>query len=293
MGIGRFRMAVAVAGCFIPSLCFGWGWEGHRIVAEIAAGRLDPKAEAAIRALLGDTTLADVANWADEIKSDSSYDWAKPLHYVNVPEGAAYFKMDRDCAKTGCVVSAIMDYQAVLLDEKATAPQRAEALKFLIHFVGDVHQPMHVGRAVDRGGNDVKVEFFYHRTNLHVVWDELLIRHTRKPWREYAKELKRKITPENASRWLRSMDVCDWAMESARLAASHAYQVPKSGELAEDYFDRNIPVVEDRLSVAGVRLAALLNGIFVDRKVTVMMPASAPSSAPAPQEGDKSPTAGR
>lgn len=290
MRVGWLRVAVLTTVSLVPSVCVAWGWEGHRIIAEIAAARLDPKAGEAIRSLLGDQSLADVANWADEIKSDRTYDWAKPLHYVNIPEGGS-FKMDRDCAKTGCVVSAVLDYQAVLLDEKATPARRAEALKFLIHFVGDIHQPMHVGRAKDRGGNDIKVEFFYDRTNLHVVWDELLIRHTRKPWREYVEELRKRITPEKAAQWRRCMDVCEWATESAKLAASHAYQVPKNGELAEEYFDRNIPVVEDRLSAAGVRLAAVLNGIFADRKAAVTAPASAP--APATQKEGEVPVSER
>lgn len=150
------------------------------------------------------------------------------------------------------------------------------ALKFLVHFVGDIHQPMHAGRAVDRGGNDVKVDFFYDRTNLHVVWDELLIRRARSPWREYAAELHRRITPQKAAQWRRNMDVGEWAMESARLAASHAYPVPRDGQLGEAYFDRNRPVVEERLSMAGVRLAAVLNGVFAERRAAATVPASGP-----------------
>ncbi|HOW72183.1 MAG TPA: S1/P1 nuclease [Phycisphaerae bacterium] len=291
MRIGGARVVAAIVVGLVPSLCFAWGGDGHRIIAEIAARQLDPRTEQAIRALLGDKSIVEVANWADEIKSDRSYDWAKALHYVNVPAGTTSFKMDRDCAKSGCVVSAILDYQAVLLDEKAATAQRAEALKFLIHFVGDIHQPLHVGRAVDRGGNDIKVEFFFDRTNLHVVWDELLIRRVRKPWFQYAQELHKRITPERLAQWQRSRDVCAWATESARLAADFAYQVPKDGQIAEEYFDRNIPVVEDRLMAAGVRLAVLLNGICGDRKATATVPASAP--APNAPEGSRPAIAGR
>ena len=117
-----------------------------------------------------------------------------------------------------------------------------------------LHQPLHVSRAKDRGGNDIKVEFFHNSTNLHRVWDSGLIRRAKKPWTEYAAELQVGITPEQLTEW-KSIDPIEWATESYKLALSHAYAVPKDGQLGEAYFERCIPVVEKRLAMAGVRLA--------------------------------------
>ncbi len=252
-----FVLAVAVS-----AACHAWGEDGHRIVGEIAAHHLTPEATAAVAGLLGDKTLADVSNWADEIKSDSSWDWAKPLHYANVQPGEPTFDMERDCPEAGCVVKAIEDYSEVLADTERPAEERVTALKFLVHFVGDIHQPLHVSHARDRGGNDIKVEFFHNRTNLHVVWDSLLILRTNKPWSKYATELRRRITPEMRSRWGKVTDPTMWANESYTLAVDHAYVIPGDGELGQKYFDCSIPIVERRLQSAGVRLAVLLNRVL-------------------------------
>jgi hypothetical protein len=199
--------------------------------------------------------------WADQIKSNPEYDWARHLHYVNVEPGAEEFEMDRDCPEKGCVVSAIIRYTGVLRKQGATPTEKLEALKFVAHFVGDVHQPLHVSHVKDRGGNDINVYFFRDNTNLHRVWDSGIIRHTRKRWSDCAKHLSQSITPQQLEKW-QSTDPVLWATESYKLAVSNAYKVPRNGELGQDYFDRNIPVVEERLRMGGVRLAGLLNDIF-------------------------------
>lgn len=266
----RVKAGIIAIGLLTASTALGWGSDGHRITAQIAVQRLSPQAKAAIDSMLGGKSLPEVANWADEIKSDRSYDWAKPLHYANVAAGATQFDLQRDCPEAGCVVSAIVKYTAILRDEKASTEARIEALKFLVHFVGDIHQPLHVARARDKGGNDIKVEFFYDRTNLHTVWDTLLIRRARKRWTNYARELSEAITQEQADRWRKVTDVSAWATETYQLALNYAYKVPKEGQIGKEYFDRCIPIVNEQLSVAGVRLAALLNSCL-----------AAPTSAPA------------
>jgi len=202
----------------------GWGRDGHRIIGTIATHYLTPEAKAAVTTFLGDQSLADVSTWADEIKSNRAYDWARPLHYANVQPGADGFNLKRDCPKEGCVVSAIIKYAKVLRSQDASPAERTEALKFLIHFVQDIHQPLHVSRARDKGGNDIKVEFFHDRTNLHRLWDSGLIRRTKKPWSAYAAELQQGITPEQLAKW-KSTDPVEWATESYRLTLSHAYGV--------------------------------------------------------------------
>ncbi len=246
------------------SPCFGWGKDGHQITGTIATHYLTPEAKAAIQALLGDQSLADVSTWADEIRSDRAYRWANPLHYSNVKPGEAEFDLSRDCPERGCVVSAINKYTGILSDKDASHAEKTEALKFLIHFVGDIHQPLHVSHAKDKGGNDIKVELFHNLTNLHRLWDSGLIHWTKKQWTDYATELRQGITPEQLAEWSKVTDSSDWATESYKLALSHAYEVPKDGQLSEAYFDRSIPVVDNRLAVAGVRMATMLNAIFAD-----------------------------
>ena len=131
--------------------CFGWGRDGHRIVGEIATHHLPPEAKAGVLALLGDHTLIDVGSWADEVRSQSAYRWSAPLHYANVEPGNEEFNLERDCPEKGCVVSAIIKYTKVRGDRDAGTADRTEALKFLVHFVEDIHQPMHVSHARDRG----------------------------------------------------------------------------------------------------------------------------------------------
>jgi hypothetical protein len=160
--------------------------------------------------------------------------------------------------------SAIHRFIFVLRDPSADRVKKAEALKFLVHFVGDIHQPLHVSYARDKGGNDIKVDFLHDRTDLHTVWDSLLLRHAKQPWRSYAAQLYARITPDRRQKWSASLDPAVWATESFKLAESHAYAIPKTGQLDRSYMDRNLPVIEERLSVAGVRLGALLNAIFTD-----------------------------
>ncbi len=253
------RACCLLAGLAFVYPCYGWGRDGHMIIAYIAAKNLTPEARTEVDDLLGDQSLVQVSNWADEIKSDKSYRWASALHYANVKEGSDSFDLDRDCPEHGCVVSAVIKYESILRDKGAGREQRIEALKFLVHFVGDIHQPMHVSRKRDRGGNDIKVTFFHDRTNLHRVWDTALIRRQKKKWQPYAVELMESISSADRQQWA-SFNPSQWATESYKLAISHAYPIPKSGELGEEYLQRNTPVFEEQLQKAGIRLALLLNG---------------------------------
>jgi hypothetical protein len=256
------RWAVLV-GVAVPSLVFAWGPDGHRIVADIAGRHLTPEAQVQISRLLTPQTLTDVAPWADRVRNKPQYRWTSSLHYANVAPDAETFDYRRDCPEGNCVVGAIVRFTGVLRDPQATDAQKTEALKFLVHFVADLHQPMHVSRARDRGGNDVVVEFFNNRTNLHKVWDNMILERTKKPWQVYANELDGRITQEQRKAWA-TLDPSAWAAESWRLAVSNAYVVPKDGQLGQPYLDTNLPVAERQLQTAGVRLAALLNAIFGD-----------------------------
>lgn len=264
----------------LTSACMAWGGDGHRIVGEIAYRHLTPSAKNGVDDFLDGGSLAQACTWADRIRHDPAYRWARPLHYVNIDPDATAFDMNRDCAPRGCVVSAIQKYGDILSDSAALRTARIEALKFLAHFVGDIHQPLHVGRARDRGGNDIRVSFFHNMTNLHRLWDSGMIRRAHKNWRETAILLDHEITPLQIIDWT-CTDVTIWANESHRLCYAYAYDIPKSGELAEDYFDRCMPVVDRQLAKAGIRLAHMLNKVFVDEST---------GSVDKPKQNEETPT---
>jgi nuclease S1 len=166
--------------------------------------------------------------------------------------------LERDCSDKSCVVEQINLDEAILRDPEATYAAKAETLMFLVHFVGDVHQPLHLGRATDRGGNSIEVHFAGSKTNFHRLWDSGLINHTGLNRDKYLAGLMRlagKMEPG-------SLDPVDWANESLKLAYSNAYAIPKNGKLGDAYYGQNIIVVNQRLAIAGVRLAAVLNDIY-------------------------------
>ncbi len=246
----------------VPSQAFAWGAEGHRIVAEIAEQYLEPATARQVRDLLAldnVTTLADVANWADQIRP-LRRDTA-PWHFVDIPIGANGYDHTRDCPNDDCVVAKIEQFAAELHNRELSPRMRLDALKFVVHFVGDVHQPLHASDNGDRGGNEIKVEFLGHRTNLHAVWDTgILAPAVQGDERAYALRLMRSITPADLARW-RAGSAVDWANESHAVAVRVIYgELPHSpGILSASYEAAALPIVNEQLEMAGVRLAALLN----------------------------------
>lgn len=267
----------------LAAQCAGWGADGHRIAGVIAERFLTPKTKAAIRDLLGDETLAKAGTWADEIRSDRNYDWAKPLHYVNVPRSTESVDPQRDCGQDKCVVAAIERFAKVLKDQNAPRQDRVEALKFLVHFVEDVHQPLHVSYEDDKGGNSVKVTYGGKQSNLHKVWDIDLIDQWigREDWIALAASVSQGVTDESADKWRKTSEPVEWANESLAITKRLYADLPADGQLDKSYYDRNIGIVEERLSAAGVRLAVLLNGIFDPANEPGEKTSDRPTGAPA------------
>lgn len=245
-------LVLALAG--LPAVA--WGERGHRIVAEIAARRVDPRTAAAIAELLDGATLADVSFWADRARETPRYAWTRPLHYVNLPPDAAGYEPARDCPERLCVVAAVERFADELRDADLDRASRAAALRFLVHFVADVHAPLHVALAEDRGGNLIAVRFGGDETNLHRLWDGALIRPGDPVARAAA--LDAGLDEAEVAR-LRDSSPVVWADESWRLAHGHAYAVPADGVVDADYARRASDVIDDRLAAAGIRLAALLD----------------------------------
>lgn len=248
-----------------PTGALAWGDEGHRIAAEIAEQYLEPETARQVRELLAienATTLSQVSTWADEIRGQRRQ--TARWHYVNIPihppaGTPAAYDAARDCPSGDCVVAKIDELSAVLRDKTVPARQRLEALKFIVHLVADIHQPLDCADDGDRGGNDIRVTFLGQQTNLHALWDSgMLAVVGMGDERAYALRLVKSILPARLIQW-RGGTAADWANESygiARLIYGGSHEARALQLFYEEDF---LPVVNVQLEKAGVRLAAMLN----------------------------------
>lgn len=255
--ITSLLLLTALTPTALPSTTAGarWGPEGHRIVALLAYPLLTPTARAKVNALLGGRSMADVANWADHIRR--SRPGTAPLHFVNIPLGATSYDSARDCPGGACIIEAIAHDRRVLADSTASPVARVEALRFLIHFLGDLHQPLHCEDHGDRGGNAVHVTFFGRRTTLHHVWDSGLLSHAGIGQAGLVTELREEERAFDPAR-VDSGTVVEWAEQSHALAVQ-AYQLAARHRLGRAYERDEIGVVDQQLIRAAMRLAAVLN----------------------------------
>ena len=264
-----------------PSLA-AWGPQGHRLVARIAEGRLTPVARQNVRWLLDGIPLADVASWADE--QVDALRQTGPWHYVNIPNAAAGYDRDRDCPRQpntaagaradrwrDCIVDRILYSEQQLTDTTLDRAERATALKFLVHFVGDIHQPFHA-LADGRGGNDVPVTFFgagecgegrRAPCQLHGIWDSGLIGRRRLNDQRYLAALDGVV--QTRAKKGAAGTPAEWARESHDIARSALLRA--NADVGETYYATYIGIVDERLAIAGLRLALVLN-----RSLTVPPP---------------------
>jgi hypothetical protein len=269
----RFSLVAVSIAFFLPAALLAWGPEGHEVVAALAESLLSDTAKSGVQSVIGNSTLASVSNWADQVRSqrDETYNW----HFVDIPKNATGFSEDRDCflptnrhagAATdhyNCVVDRITVFKQILADTTKSAQDRQEALKFIVHFVGDVHQPFHaVGD--DAGGNGVHVSEFgstqcngNRPCNLHGAWDSGMIEHTGMNRDAYVEHLKQFIATNHL---VASGNPQDWANES-HLAGQAAW-LDDGGVIDDAYYNIQIQVVDKRLALAALRLAALLEDVF-------------------------------
>jgi hypothetical protein len=261
--VKRAQMALVALLLAAPSSLFAWGPNGHRIVGRIAMNHLTDEAALAVACLIGPEGLDQVSTWPDDIRSDPAWKQATPWHFISIDDGESLETTARDPA--GDVLEAIQRFTAVLRDPQASRPAKQEALRFLVHFVGDIHQPLHVGRRADRGGNSIKVMWFKEETNLHSVWDSGMIDNERLSFSELAAFIDHP-TLQELQGW-QSSPPAEWANESKALR-DRVYQIG-DGKLGYEYAYKNIPAVKRRLLQAGVRLAGLLNSIFAQSEPSI------------------------
>ncbi|XP_027348710.1 endonuclease 4-like isoform X2 [Abrus precatorius] len=291
--MGNERVSVLFFLLLIPlPIVLGWGKEGHYAICKITQEYLSEDALFAVKQLLppsAEGDLAAVCSWADEVRHNYRYRWSSALHYVDTPDFMCNYEYCRDCHdssghKHRCVTGAIYNYTMQLKSADAGTLSElnynlTEALMFLSHFVGDVHQPLHVGFVGDLGGNSIIVRWYWRKTNLHHVWDDMIIQSALKTF--YGSDLSimiQAIQRNITDNW--SSDVSIWehcahnytacpyqyASESISLACKFAYRNATPGStLEDDYFLSRLPIVEKRLAQGAVRLAAILNRIFTSK----------------------------
>lgn len=235
-----------------------WGQTGHRTVGEIANKHISKKTSTEIEKLLKGESLAYVSIYADEIRSDSKYNSFAAWHYVNFKGDKKY--KEEPINPEGDILQGIKKCILVVRDKNASQKDKAFYLRMLVHFVGDLHMPLHAGNKHDKGGNDVKVKWFGDSSNLHRVWDSDMINHYQMSYTELAKNIdiisKDKIAEFNQG------TLADWAHESRALAIKVYKDAEKEEYLGYKYMYHNFPIVKNQLEKGGIRLALVLNEVF-------------------------------
>ncbi|KAK5842087.1 Nuclease S1 [Gossypium arboreum] len=287
MGECRMQKMLAFLSLMLVTLppIYGWGTDGHSIICKIAQTRLTEEAADAVKQLLpkwAEDDLGSVCSWADEVKF--RYRWSSPLHFINTPETCSY-QYKRDCkdedGEAGrCVAGAINNYTSQLLTYNSAADKAeynlTESLLFLVHFMGDIHQPLHVGFASDKGGNTIVVHWYKTKQVLHHVWDTNIIETAEERFYnsnvdDMVDAIQQNITNEWADQ-VKRWETCSlnktacpdiYASEGIKAACDWAYKgVKEESVLEDDYFVSRLPIIYWRLAQGGVRLAATLNRIF-------------------------------
>lgn len=238
----------------LPFTAIAWGTTGHQVVADVAERHLDPKARTTIAQLLEGATMADVSTWLDQVRRTAAYRHTSDWHWVTIPDGRTYTNSERN--PKGDVVEAIGRMKDILAADTATHEDKRFALKCLIHLVGDLHQPLHVGNGLDKGGNELQLRWGNRGSNLHKVWDSGIVDMMCKGREDLLAQLG-----SAGGRQLKAWRIgthADWAQECVVLRPS-IYTVKAGDTIGEAYARTHWPVVREQLHKAGVRPAMLLN----------------------------------
>ncbi|CAN7218208.1 S1/P1 nuclease [Pseudoxanthomonas sp. LjRoot168] len=255
-------LASACALALLPVPAQAWGLLGHRLVALLAWDDLTPVTRLQIDALLtgeADPTLAGIAGWADDLRKNDpvlgrqTANW----HFVNIGEHDCVYLQRRDCPDGNCVIEAIRKQTAILADTRRTRAERLQALKFVVHFVGDAHQPLHAGYARDKGGNDAQINWNGRGTNMHTLWDSRMLVSTGRSEQAYLQHLRTLPRPALAAMTL-PPPAATWAEQSCRVVTQPGFY-PRRAKLEQAYVDTHLPIAERQLRAGGVALAAVLN----------------------------------
>lgn len=246
----------------VAPLLLSWGIIAHRSIGKIASNHLTSKAKFEVRNLLGSETLALVSTYADELRPYNKFDYTNKWHYLNAPEGLTYKEfvsfVEKDSVPN--VYNALKKMVSILNDVKKSKEEKKFALKFVVHLVGDLHQPMHVSRAEDKGGNDIDVKFLNKKSNLHSVWDTGLVEYYGFTYTELANAIDNASATE-IKKW-QAAPITVWLYESYKISEQLYAETAKDATFNYDYFPEHQEIVKKRMLQAGVRLAGLLNKVY-------------------------------
>jgi len=234
-----------------------WGQIGHYVTGHIAEHHITDKTAAELDRVIGNESLAVAAVWMDDIRSDDSYDYTSTWHWVTIPEGMTYEETEKN--PDGDILGQLETLIAELKEDGLTPKEEHDKLKMVIHMVGDIHQPLHVGNGEDRGGNSVRVQWMGDNSNLHRVWDSDMIESRQMSYTEISDNID-VIDAETVEEW-QSASVRDWAYESMDIRDT-VYNLPDNNRIGYEYRYANYDFVKERLVKAGIRLAGVLNDIY-------------------------------
>lgn len=239
---------------------FAWGQKGHDTTAFIAENHLTPAAKAAVEQLLDGKSMVYYANWLDNASNTPEYAYSKTWHYKNIDQGIDYDKAP--LLESGDIVRAIDQQASVLLNDNASREERQLALKMVIHLLGDIHQPMHMGHKSDLGGNRWPVKYFGRDSNLHSVWDSSLPESAHKwGYTEWQQQIDR-VSEEEENEILNDGNPYKWGEETYNICKQVYANTPEDYKISYDYVAVWTPVIERQLLKGGLRLADLLNSIY-------------------------------
>jgi hypothetical protein len=258
----NFKKNIPVLAVLAAFFLSSWGVIGHRSIGKIAESHLTKKAKNAVYGILGTESMPLVSTYADEIRSDRKYDYTGSWHYVNPPQGLNYdeFVKYLQTDSSANVYNAIIKMEKLLRNPESSKEDKVFALKMIIHFVGDLHQPMHVSRAEDQGGNKIKLKFQRKESNLHSLWDSGLIEYNGFSFTEMANDLDH-INEAKIKEW-QSDAITKWLFESYQISAQLYLEIEKNDDLDYTYYPNHSEIYKERIQKAGIRLAGLLNRIY-------------------------------
>jgi hypothetical protein len=262
----KIKSFLSLAIISLSLILISWGYTGHRTIGQIAENHLNARAKTAVKNLLGDTSIADACTWADDARKDSAFKETGSWHFLNLPLGLNYedFKAKVDTISQGNVYSALIKAEKDLTNKNSTKQQQVYALKFILHFVGDLHQPMHVSRAEDKGGNTIQLTYEDKGTNLHSLWDTKMLEHQGLTYTQLASKYDN-IPEEQIKQW-QSDPLMQWIWESYQISSELYAEIAQMNNNAIDeaYYEKHLPIIQKRIQQAGIRLAGVLNEIYKD-----------------------------
>lgn len=242
---------------FLAVSVFAWGQTGHRVIAQIAQNHLSKNAAKQIFEIMGHESLVEASTWMDNIKSDSAYDHTHSWHYVTIPNGENYASSEKN--DQGDAYEAILRMKEIIKDENSLKEEKRDAIRMLTHLIGDIHQPLHVGNGKDRGGNSIKIKWFYESSNLHRIWDSEMINSKVFSYSELAKLIDHPYESTTVNYTSKELDL--WVQEAMALRPQ-VYDFSGKDNLSYEYLYKNWDTVKVQLLKGGLRLAEELNELF-------------------------------